>query len=561
MSDKSEPEDNLKRGASYRKSKRVGRHRKEDESGAVFYKKAPQDHISGALQLGITHSVGSHTVDRDVLLQDFEVIETIVFPKAGTTLTPHHTFDDFRFKSYAPLAFRYFRDIFNISTEDFLHSIGARSLIPIGNPGASGSCFWITHDDEFIVKTVQQKEASFLTKLLPAYFMAVHQNPKTLLPKFYGLFNINIGGHNIRVCVMNNLLPRRVKMHQKYDLKGSTFKRKASKSEREKKSPTLKDLDFVDFLPDGIKLEFEYYEALKHTIQADTRLLHSFKIMDYSLLLGIHNETVEAESRDKEEKKSIDSEGSTVTLRGSRKPRDRSKHISLNPTTLQNILAKSARPERFQIAADPWGGIPATNSSGDKLKIYLGIIDILQCYKTLKRIEHAWKAIIYDGRTVSVHRPGFYKKRFEGFLFGTVFRNLPMTESLRRLNEKDKQKLKQRAKFPPKTIDEHDAEVAMDGDLGEIQAKLTAELNENINSIDRRKTFKGTKIPIKRDEAAVSPNGSGDAADLDHKDVEIIIAEKITEPVTVAVLHCLPDVSTDSAQVHNPNDQIPVSTH
>jgi len=34
----------------------------------------------------------------------------------------------------------------------------------------------------------------------------------------------------------------------------------------------------------------------------------------------------------------------------------------------------------------------------------------------------------------------------------------------------------------------------MDGDLGEIQAKLTAELNENINSIDRRKTFKGTKV-------------------------------------------------------------------
>ena len=50
----------------------------------------------------------------------------------------------------------------------------------------------------------------------------------------------------------------------------------------------------------------------------------------------------------------------------------------------------------------------------------------------MKKIEHAWKAIIYDGKTVSVHRPGFYKKRFESFLFGTVFRNLPMTESLRR---------------------------------------------------------------------------------------------------------------------------------
>ena len=59
-------------------------------------------------------------------------------------------------------------------------------MIPIGNPGASGSCFWITHDDEFIVKTVQQKEANFLQKLLPGYYMNLDQNPRTLLPKFYG---------------------------------------------------------------------------------------------------------------------------------------------------------------------------------------------------------------------------------------------------------------------------------------------------------------------------------------------------------------------------------------
>lgn len=35
-----------------RKSKKIGRHRKEDPSGNIFYKKAPQDHISGAMQLG-----------------------------------------------------------------------------------------------------------------------------------------------------------------------------------------------------------------------------------------------------------------------------------------------------------------------------------------------------------------------------------------------------------------------------------------------------------------------------------------------------------------------------
>lgn len=34
---------------------------------------------------------------------------------------------------------------------------------------------------------------------------------------------------NIRLIVMNNLLPSSIKMHQRYDLKGSTYKRKVSK--------------------------------------------------------------------------------------------------------------------------------------------------------------------------------------------------------------------------------------------------------------------------------------------------------------------------------------------
>ena len=104
--------------------------------------------------------------------------------------------------------------------------------------GASGSCFWVTHDDEFIVKTVSNKEAHFLQKLLPGYYLNLDQNPRTLLPKFYGLekifpktdflptflgfYCISIGGRNIRVCVMNNLLPRRVKMDLKFDLKGKS---------------------------------------------------------------------------------------------------------------------------------------------------------------------------------------------------------------------------------------------------------------------------------------------------------------------------------------------------
>ena len=98
----------------------------------------------------------------------------------------------------------------------------------LSNPGASGSLFFLTNDDEFILKTVMHKEAEFLQKLLPGYYMNLNQNPHTLLPKFFGMFIYQCNQKNIRLTVMNNLLPSDVKMHLKFDLKGSTYKRKVT---------------------------------------------------------------------------------------------------------------------------------------------------------------------------------------------------------------------------------------------------------------------------------------------------------------------------------------------
>lgn len=102
----------------------------------------------------------------------------------------------------------------------------------------------------------------------------------------------------MRIIVMNNLLPSFVKMHQKYDLKGSTYKRKANKYERKKNSPTFKDLDFMEHHPEGIYLEVDTYNALIKTMHRDCRVLESFKIMDYSMLVGIHNLDLAAKDRE-----------------------------------------------------------------------------------------------------------------------------------------------------------------------------------------------------------------------------------------------------------------------
>lgn len=45
------------------------------------------------------------------------------------------------------------------------------ALRELSNPGASGSIFYLTSDDEFIIKTVQHKEGEFLQTLLPGYYM------------------------------------------------------------------------------------------------------------------------------------------------------------------------------------------------------------------------------------------------------------------------------------------------------------------------------------------------------------------------------------------------------
>lgn len=108
------------------------------------------------------------------------------------------------------------------------------------------------------------------------------------------------------------------------------------------------------------------------------------------------------------------------------------------------------------------GGIPARSDKGERLLLFVGIIDILQSYRLKKRLEHTFKSIIHDGvstnvtnsnfnlimcfqfdnnveflrithsiiftraqDTVSVCRPSFYAQRFQNFMAKTVFKKIP----------------------------------------------------------------------------------------------------------------------------------------
>ncbi|KAL3885305.1 hypothetical protein ACJMK2_025383 [Sinanodonta woodiana] len=425
----------LQSGQTFREKERKIGHRRVDEKGQVTFKKKTTSELMQAIQLGIGQSIGGLTSkpDRDLLLQDFGVVESVFFPSEGSNMTPAHHCSDFRFKTYAPIAFRYFRELFNIRPEDFMLSLCNDALKELSNPGASGSIFYITQDDEFIIKTVQHKEADFLQKLLPGYYMNLNQNPRTLLPKFYGLYCYQCGGKNIRFVVMNNLLPTDIILHERYDLKGSTYKRKASKQERQKERPTLKDLDFMELHPDGLLLEKDTYEALTKTIARDCRVLESFKIMDFSLLLAMCNLDKAARERDKQGEITAgpdQGQGSlsefTSDADGSGLSRGKSLRTKfIYSTPMESIHAKNQESIEFDSDDILPGGIPCKNAKGERLMIYLGIIDILQCYRLRKKMEHGLKSIVIDANTISVTRPSFYAERFQKFFANTVFKKAP----------------------------------------------------------------------------------------------------------------------------------------
>jgi len=259
---------------------------------------------------------------------------------------------------------------------------------------------------------------------------------------------------------MKNLLPSGLEMHHKFDLKGSTYKRKADRKERNKANPTYKDLDFMTMYPEGILLQPELYHSLMDTIERDCRALESLKIMDYSFLMGVHNvdsgsnkrpllaqmeqtffgETEPGGRSGRSESES--SENAEFNEERQKKPAmlerigsfQQKQRLIAHSTALESITAEvddAAVTDMMEEAntntldmCTTWGGIPAKNHKGENLLIFIGIIDILQSFGVAKKLEHTWKSLIHDGDTVSVHRPSFYAKRFKDFLANSVFKKM-----------------------------------------------------------------------------------------------------------------------------------------
>jgi 1-phosphatidylinositol-4-phosphate 5-kinase len=163
-------------------------------------------------------------------------------------------------------------------------------LSELGSPGKSGSFFYFSRDYKYIIKTIHHAEHKVLRRILREYYNHVRENPNTLLSQFYGLHRVKIPyGRKIHFVVMNNLFPPHRDIHQTFDLKGSTIGRDFKEEDLEKNPrATLKDLNWLR-RNKHLELGPTKKQAFIDQMQKDVVLLQKLKIMDYSMLVGIHD--------------------------------------------------------------------------------------------------------------------------------------------------------------------------------------------------------------------------------------------------------------------------------
>merc|ERR1719209_708144 len=130
--------------------------------GLVYWKlSAPPDPfvLMGSIQLGLKQSVSKYasTSQRKLVNDDFNTSDIFKFPSKGGNWKTAHGFPDFTFRTYAPLAFRFFRDLFGISSAGYTTSICENSLRELSNPGASGEHLYITSDKQFFLNGKLQR--------------------------------------------------------------------------------------------------------------------------------------------------------------------------------------------------------------------------------------------------------------------------------------------------------------------------------------------------------------------------------------------------------------------
>uniref|UniRef100_A0A0K8TRW2 1-phosphatidylinositol-5-phosphate 4-kinase n=1 Tax=Tabanus bromius TaxID=304241 RepID=A0A0K8TRW2_TABBR len=316
----------------------------------------------------------------------------------------------FKVKEYCPLVFRNLRERFGVDDVEYRESLTRSQPIEIDSPGKSGAQFYQSYDKFLIVKSLTSEEIERMHAFLKHYHpYVVERHGKTLLPQYLGMYRLNVENIQHYFVVMRNVFSSHLTIHKKFDLKGSTVDREASDKELEKPLPTYKDNDFIKQ-----KIKIQVGEAAKQkafeTLNNDVNFLTKLHIMDYSLLVGIHD-CVRAEEEAAQSESNRDAGGRGET--------SESEECDSGERWTYNTPPDSPRctGQYNEIIHDI--DMYAIRSIEERREIYfMAIIDVLTQYGVKKQAAKAAKTVKYGSNVegISTCDPEQYAKRFIEFM-------------------------------------------------------------------------------------------------------------------------------------------------
>jgi len=353
---------------------------------------------------------------------DFKYCEKLNIDSSGKIVKQGEKYD-FEFKDYAPSVFKKIRELSNINCNDYIKSISDKfMLLELSSPGKSGSFFYFSPDYRYLIKTVHYNEHRHFFKVLDKYYKYLEANPNSLIMSIYGLYRLKADGHKMYFIVMQNVYPPNKDMHRMYDLKGSTEGRFVQPPQEEKNyaRTIFKDLNWTEENR-HLVLGPEKRKLLLEQVEKDSKFLQTMGVMDYSLLVGIHQRN-KGNSENIRMKLLSTFAAVLATVKSKNNIKRRSsvfeRRMTLLPDDEDTEILRKASKSEFSVFNRDEGGFISTdeNNNIQNEAYYMGIIDYLSPWDFKKIVEHYFKTIFLFQRNISAVNPHQYGKRFFKFV-------------------------------------------------------------------------------------------------------------------------------------------------
>ena len=171
--------------------------------------------------------------------------------------------EDIEVTEYAPDVFAFLR-----KKDGYDNTILKESLKPEANrdmvfkagesQGKSGSFFFFSKDQRFIIKTMTESDFMAFQRIQKAYFAHVCKYDSSILARVYGIYSVSMEDQRpVKLLVMGNGMPGVKREHIKgiFDLKGSMINR-IVKGKNHKPTATLKDQNLLAMNKTNVWLRF-----------------------------------------------------------------------------------------------------------------------------------------------------------------------------------------------------------------------------------------------------------------------------------------------------------------